>query len=104
MNADISKVLGEMRALQARIRPTAPAATEPAGSDFAAVLKDSVDRVADMQMKARSLASAWESGDRSVDLARVMLETQKASLAFRAMTEVRNKLIDAYHEIMNMQV
>ncbi|MBS0397354.1 MAG: flagellar hook-basal body complex protein FliE [Proteobacteria bacterium] len=105
MSADISRVLGEMRALQARISPTATPATEAApGSDFATLLKGSVDRVAGMQSQARALASAFESGDRSVDLTRVMLETQKASLAFRAMTEVRNKLIDAYHEIMNMQV
>jgi len=118
---EINKVLGEMRALQARINPTATAATgigkavtggaagvagatAAPGVDFASLLKTSVDRVAGMQNEAKALASAYESGDRSIDLTKVMLETQKAGLAFRAMTEVRNKLIDAYHEIMNMQV
>lgn len=106
MNVEINKVLGEIRALQSRIGApsAAPAAAPAAGTDFAAVLKGSVDRVAGMQNDAKVLATAYESGDRSVDLTRVMMESQKASLAFRAMTEVRNKLIDAYHEIMNMQV
>ena len=43
-------------------------------------------------------------GDKSVDLTKVMLEVQKAELAFRAMTEVRNKLVDAYTQVMNMSV
>jgi len=115
MSMEINKVLGEMRALQARIAPAAgtgasmtaagTAASAPAsGLDFSALLKNSVDRIAGMQNAAKALAGAYEAGDRSVDLTQVMLETQKASLAFRAMTEVRNKLIDVYHEIMNMQV
>ena len=49
-------------------------------------------------------ADAYEAGDKSVDLTKVMLEVQKAGLAFRAMTEVRNKLIDAYTQVMNMSV
>ena len=50
------------------------------------------------------MAAAYETGDKSVDLTKVMLEVQKASLAFRAMTEVRNKLVDAYREVMSMPV
>ena len=83
MSADISRVLGEMRALQARISPTATPATEAApGSDFATLLKGSVDRVAGMQSQARALASAFESGDRSVDLTRVMLAVRRRHEAF----------------------
>jgi flagellar hook-basal body complex protein FliE len=67
-------------------------------------LKNSVDNIAAMQNQATSLASAYESGDKSVDLTKVMLEVQKADLAFRAMTQVRNKLVDAYTQIMNMSV
>ena len=101
----ISQVLAEMRALQARASgitegPAAPA--QP--SEFASLLKNSVDQVAGMQNQATALADAYESGDKSVDLTKVMLEVQKASLAFRAMTEVRNKLVDAYTQVMNMSV
>jgi flagellar hook-basal body complex protein FliE len=101
----ISQVLAEMRALQARasgISGAPAAAAQP--SDFANLMKNSVDHVAGMQNQATALANAYEAGDKSVDLTKVMLEVQKASLAFRAMTEVRNKLVDAYQQVMNMTV
>jgi flagellar hook-basal body complex protein FliE len=50
------------------------------------------------------MAASYEAGDKSVDLTKVMLEVQKASLAFHAMTEVRNKLVDAYTQVMGMAV
>ena len=104
----IQQVLAEMRALQARAAGTpaeiaAPAHTRQA-PDFASLMKDSVDRIAAMQNQATALASAYETGDKSVDLTKVMLEVQKADLAFRAMTQVRNKLLDAYTQVMNMSV
>jgi flagellar hook-basal body complex protein FliE len=101
----ISQVLAEMRALQARasgISEAPAAAAQP--SEFANLMKNSVDHVASMQNQATALADAYESGDKSIDLAKVMLEVQKAGLAFRAMTEVRNKLVDAYQQVMNMSV
>jgi flagellar hook-basal body complex protein FliE len=102
----IQQVLAEMRALQARASglsaEIAPTTAQP--TDFASLLKGSVDHIATMQNQATALASAYEAGDKSVDLTKVMLEVQKAGLAFRAMTEVRNKLIDAYTQVMNMSV
>jgi len=101
----ISQVLAEMRALQARASGISEApAAQAQPSDFANLMKNSVDHVASMQNQATALADAFEAGDKSVDLTRVMLEAQKASLAFRAMTEVRNKLVDAYQQVMNMSV
>jgi flagellar hook-basal body complex protein FliE len=103
----IAQVLAEMRALQARASgigesPVMAPSAQP--SEFANLLKGSIDSVAGMQNHATALASAYEAGDKSVDLTNVMLEMQKASLAFRAMTEVRNKLVDAYQQVMNMTV
>jgi flagellar hook-basal body complex protein FliE len=102
----IAQVLAEMRALQARAggAPAEPAAATGTQPDFASLLKTTVDHIAGMQNEASALSAAYESGDKSVDLTKVMLEVQKASLAFRAMTEVRNKLIDAYTQVMNMSV
>jgi flagellar hook-basal body complex protein FliE len=102
----INQVLAEMRALQARAGGIAesPAAGAAQPADFAALMKDSVDHIATMQNQATALAGAYEGGDKSVDLTKVMLEVQKAGLAFRAMTEVRNKLVDAYQQVMNMSV
>ena len=100
----IQQVLAEIRSLQARASGVgeSPAAAQP--SDFANLMKNSVDHVAAMENQATSLANAYEAGDKSVDLTKVMLEVQKAGLAFHAMTEVRNKLIDAYTQEMNMPV
>jgi flagellar hook-basal body complex protein FliE len=110
----IQQVLAEMRALQARAMggfgeaaPSgAPGASVPGTqpSDFANLLKNSVDHIATMQNQATSMAASYEAGDKSVDLTKVMLEVQKASLAFHAMTEVRNKLVDAYTQVMGMSV
>jgi flagellar hook-basal body complex protein FliE len=104
----ITQVLAEMRALQARasgIGESPPMAMAPAQpSEFANLMKGSIDSVSSMQNHAESMASAYQAGDKSVDLTNVMLEMQKASLAFRAMTEVRNKLVDAYQQVMNMPV
>jgi len=103
----IAQVLAEMRALQARVGSAAIAETPQVGaapSEFAQIMKDSVNSVASMQNRAEALASAYETGDKSVDLTKVMLEVQKAGLAFHAMAEVRNKLVDAYTQVMNMAV
>jgi len=105
----IQQVLAEMRALQARamgspIDTASPAAAGANPSEFADLLKNSVDHIATMQNQATSMAAAYEAGDKSVDLTKVMLEVQKASLAFHAMTEVRNKLVDAYTTVMGMSV
>jgi flagellar hook-basal body complex protein FliE len=101
----ISQVLAEMRSLQARasgIGESPMPAAQP--SDFANLMKGSIDHIATMQNQAAALAQSYESGDKSIDLTKVMLEVQKAGLAFRAMTEVRNKLVDAYQQVMNMSV
>jgi len=106
----IQQVLAEMRALQARTlgpaseTPSVAAGGAPAPADFGQLLKDSMDKVASMQNQATALAQAYETGDKRVDLTQVMLEVQKAGLAFKAMTEVRNKLLDAYTQVMNMSV
>jgi flagellar hook-basal body complex protein FliE len=110
-NLQIQQVLAEMRALQARASGAsdapAPGAAGAAGAqttDFASLLKGTMDNIATMQNQASSLAQSYEAGDKSVDLTNVMLEVQKAGLAFRAMTEVRNKLVDAYTQVMQMSV
>jgi len=101
----IQQVLAEMRSLQARASGAGePAAAAGQPSDFANLMKGAVDSVATTQNQATALANAYEAGDKSVDITKVMLEVQKAGLAFHAMTEVRNKLVDAYTQIMNMSV
>ena len=106
---DVSSLLAEMRSLAAQAQSLDTAAGPAADkavreSSFAELLGNSVDAVNDAQSQATELARAFESGDGNVDLAQVMISLQKANLSFTAMTEVRNKLVSAYQEIMNMPV
>ncbi len=72
--------------------------------DFQALIKNSIDSVNSQQMQAQQLAQKFEMGDPNVDLVRVMVEMQKARVSFEATTQIRNKFVEAYREIMNMQV
>ncbi len=77
---------------------------EDGGPQFGALLKDSIDQVNALQQNASALSAAFERGEPGVDLSQVMVELQKASVSFTAMVEVRNKLLSAYQDVMNMQV
>ncbi|SBS24966.1 Flagellar hook-basal body complex protein FliE [Marinomonas aquimarina] len=72
--------------------------------DFTDMLKTAVDNVNSLQKEASSLAQAYERGDEGVDLPQVMIGLEKSSVSFEAMTQVRNKLVDAYEKIMNMPI
>jgi flagellar hook-basal body complex protein FliE len=74
-----------------------------AGVDgFAKLLKQGIESVNSTQTKAADIANKFERGVPGVELPQVMLEMQKANVSFRALTEVRNKFVEAYREIMNM--
>jgi flagellar hook-basal body complex protein FliE len=112
----IDAVLSQIRAMQSQIRGVqAPAnevgkaaglgqAVEAPGSSFAQVMKRSLQEVNQTQQRAADLAAQFERGVPGVELPQVMLEMQKASVSFRAVTEVRNKLVEAYQTIMNMPI
>jgi len=109
---DTTRLLMELRSLAAEAQ-RAPgigigagpsAAGGAATPDFGSVLKASIGQVDGLQQSASALASAFEQGAPGVDISRVMVEAQKASLAFRAMNEVRNRLVSAYQEVMNMPI
>lgn len=104
---DVSGLLAQMRSLAAQAGtggtlPTAPGVVPK--TSFAEVLGSSIDSVNEAQQRATELAATFEAGTGDVDLADVMISLQKANLSFQAMTEVRNKLVNAYQEIMNMPV
>ena len=103
---EINRVLAEMRALSASAAGRAPEPMAAAGgpSDFGALLKAGIDKVNGLQQNAIVSTKAFEAGAPNVDITSVMIEVQKAGLAFKAMTEVRNKLVNAYQEIMNMSM
>lgn len=73
-------------------------------SEFGVMLKSAIDSINGLQMEAGDLRERLEMGDQSVSLAQVMIASQKASIAFEAGVQVRNKVVDAYEKIMNMPV
>jgi flagellar hook-basal body complex protein FliE len=108
---EIDRVLAQIRSISQTVRPSGmegiaapggPGAVAGVDNGFAKLLKQGIDSVNSTQAKASDLATRFERGVPGVELPQVMLEMQKANVSFRALTEVRNKFIDAYREIMNM--
>ena len=69
---------------------------------FSKLMQESIDGVNSQQMKAGATAKAFEMNDPNVPLSSVMLEMQKARVSFEALKQVRNQLVDAYKQVMNM--
>ncbi|HET8705462.1 MAG TPA: flagellar hook-basal body complex protein FliE [Pseudomonadales bacterium] len=111
----INQVLAQMRAMRAQMpfasEVRAPSSTENVaaasqtqGVSFSKTLTNALNSVNETQQTADKMRVAFEKGDPSVDISKVMLATQKSSIAFQATVQVRNKFIDAYKEIMNMPI
>ncbi|SRR6056297_56057 len=102
---NINQVLAQMRALSAAAGGNTETQNESAaGVDFAELMKKSLDQVNEAQAQSRELSTAFEMGEKGVELPEVMVALQKASISFQAITQVRNKLLTAYQDVMNMQV
>jgi len=71
---------------------------------FSDALKASLQNVSNAQNQADDMGKKFASGDDSVSLSDTMIAMQKASISFQSTVQVRNKLVSAYHDIMNMQV
>lgn len=84
-----------------RAEPTAPAQIK---NDFAATLKTAMDQVNHVQQHSAQLARDFEMGAGNVQLHDVMIAMQKANISLQQTVQVRNRLVSAYHDIMNMQV
>src|SRR3546814_62837 len=80
---------------------TSAPATKPAS--FAATLEDALQSVNAQQRQAGALSESYERGE-TIDIAKVMLARQQASVGFEATLQVRNKLLSAYKDIMSMPV
>ena len=101
----INQVLSQMRAMQAMARNEGASSSEvKAAPPFSDLMSQSIDQVNNSMQASKDVAARFETGDPSVSLAEVMISAQKASIQFSGMTEVRNKLLTAYKDVMNMPV
>lgn len=107
---NMNQVLAELRATSAAAAGKAAPAASVAeaggagGADFAAALRTAIDEVNAAQKSATQMSQEFATGDSNVNLQDVMVNLQKASLSFQQMVQVRNKLVNAYQEIMNIPV
>jgi len=112
---DIQSVLSQMRTMKLQSQNQAAhinldqadptrvgAAEKPA--NFSEMMVNALDSVNELQMESGKLSHALEMGDPNVTLSQTMIASQKATVAFQAATEVRNKLVNAYETIMNMPI
>lgn len=74
------------------------------GPKFGELLEQAVNKVSEVQQVSGSLQKAYIQGDQNVDITDVMIASQKAGVAFDSMVTVRNKLVEAYKDVMNMPV
>ena len=104
---EFNRLMLDMRSMQmdamSASKSTA-AVPQMSGSSFSDMLGQAVNKVNDTQQASTQLASAFEIGKSGVDLTDVMISSQKASVSFQALTQVRNKLVQAYQDIMQMPV
>jgi flagellar hook-basal body complex protein FliE len=124
--SDINQLLQQMRQMQSQLnvqqdgirQAAAPEGLQPpnalggineaAGGQkvqgFGELFQQAIGSVNATQQQASRLATSFEQGDPQVSLAQVMVASQKASVSFQALTQVRNHLVDAYKDIMNMPI
>lgn len=95
-----SAILERNAALTGKLTPSVGA---PVEGGFQAAITDALAAANGAQVRAGGVSDAYERGD-TVDIAAVMLARQKASISFEATLQVRNKLLSAYKDVMNMPV
>jgi flagellar hook-basal body complex protein FliE len=99
-----SQILERNAALaKAQQAPEPAGATAAKPASFASTFEDAFKKVNQAQAQAGALSEAYERGE-TIDIAKVMLARQQASVGFEATLQVRNKLLSAYKDIMSMPV
>jgi flagellar hook-basal body complex protein FliE len=119
---DINRLLGEMRSIKSQTqvfqRPQSvngdvginrglnnlQVDTPNKVPSFGDLMTKAINNVNDVQQKSSSMAEAYEKGVAGVDITDVMIASQKASVSFQAMVQVRNKLVEAYKDVMSMPI
>ena len=97
-----SRAVGRLDELGSSLAPAAPA-SPAGGASFANALESAVGSLLDAQKGAEKATLELAAG-RTEDLHEVMLAVNQAGLAMQLALEVRNRLVDAYHEVMRMTV
>lgn len=115
---DVNRLLLEMRTLKSQTQafggaPSLSDKDKVAGTQsinpsngpkFGDLMSQAVNKVNEVQQASSSMSKAYLEGDSNVDITDVMIASQKAGVAFDSMVQVRNKLVEAYRDVMNMPI
>ena len=117
---DINRLLVEMRSMKAQsqvfqrpqgisnldVRNIPGQSVNPVNKTpgFGEVMSQAINKVNELQKSSSSMATAYERGVEGVDITDVMIASQKSSVAFQATVQVRNKVVEAYRDVMNMPI
>lgn len=108
MDIKAQSLFQEMQSMAAQARmdigPAANLHTNPSSKNFAEMLGDALDTVNSMGLESKDKQIRFELGDKSLSMADVMIAKEKSGIAFEATVQVRNKVLEAYKQIMNMPV
>ncbi|WP_417349998.1 flagellar hook-basal body complex protein FliE [Ferrimonas sp.] len=104
MEIGSNPLISEMQQMSLEADPNALKPTAGPAGDFESLLGDAINHVNGLQQTASELATRMELGDTSVTLSETMIAKEKAGVAFEATIQVRNKIVEAYKEIMSMPV
>ncbi len=116
--ADVNSVLDNIRAMREQMQEQQRVQQQPQvqrpdqvresdrseGPTFGETLQGAVNQVNELQQTSAELATAYEQGDPNVDISRVMVASQKSEVAFQSTVQVRNRVVQAYEDIMNMPI
>jgi flagellar hook-basal body complex protein FliE len=100
----IEQMLSVLRTTAAQATGKTAEAAAGGTGDFAQILKSSIDKVNQTQQQADDMGQKLAAGDTSQNLHEVMIALQTASVSFQEMVQVRNKLVSAYQDVMNMSI
>lgn len=105
----IDQVLAQMRQIRRnagldKAPDLLPPTQQTEKSGFGNLLQDALGKVNELQNNTDALQTEYIRSDGATDITRVMVASQKSSVAFQATVQVRNKLVEAYKEIMSMPV
>ncbi len=101
---EMQSMISQAKLSDSQVQPQELVQPSQSASDFSTMLKEAVDGVNTMQLESKDMQQRFEMGDTSLSLAEVMLAKEKSGIAFEATMQVRNKVLEAYKQIMNMPV
>lgn len=107
VRSDINEMLSKIREVSHKSKAFSESPAISPASNFDSVMsiaKSALTHVNQAQVQAETLKNAYITGDSTVTMSQVILSTQKSKLAFEGLVTVRNKILEAYKEIMNMAV